>query len=686
MTEDELKKRLDYYLERDNPDYAVMITGKWGTGKTYFIKEYIKNTIERDAHNRFVYLSLYGAKDESDIEKRIWPQIIKLSIPDIKTKIREKKTILLCLSALLFCIVIAVIRDEGVYGFISLLLRIIGTATLITIGVWLYDIVKIYLLEKSMKEHTAIVFDDFERAKLPYDRLLAYLNRYVEHLHKHIIIVCNEYEVQKNKTTVLQEGNDNQNEQNQNEQNISSVKRKKTNEESLGSSYQKLKEKVIGESYPLEHDSEPIQRSLIEKENFPIIEHIIKQGKTFELYFFVFTKPDESVNYRVWIQCCHEFEYTFRNIPLQYFENRTIITMLLPCFFSLTYALRINDFGKERIFSKDRAKMLFCNNDNPNEFEWFLRLFLWKIDYKSILPNGIWDAIIEKKDFDKTEIIQHWDQILLKFYPLWLKVYNYLDQTDKEMDKTWKELKNAYMTRSVHNPAQIASIFFSVEDMITTHCIPSKKITHKIVLGLALRYIKSVKLEFEGDIRPNIDRILTVCETYGHHKAPSDDREIFRKEFTLVLQKYDFETTIPNRFEEFLRILNFEEDLFRLYWIGDGMRIKLLFERQSSKKLLDRLLDLSPKLLQERIDSIEDHLFNVFPRQESYLDFETSLSKDLSSLFVAIDNNTINLSRSVVYILHVLKDDIDKDIEKKRFLWSNNTNYIFPDQHKKQKQ
>ena len=42
MTEDELTKRLDYYFRRENPDYAIMITGKWGTGKTYFIKEYIK--------------------------------------------------------------------------------------------------------------------------------------------------------------------------------------------------------------------------------------------------------------------------------------------------------------------------------------------------------------------------------------------------------------------------------------------------------------------------------------------------------------------------------------------------------------------------------------------------------------------------------------------------------------------
>ena len=196
MNKDELTKRLDCYLERDNPDYAIMITGKWGTGKTFFIKDYIKNSEKRAIRNRFFYLSLYGTKDESDIEKKIWLQILKHFIPEIKNKIQEKINLLLCVSALLFCIIVAIIRDEGVYGFISLLLRIIGTATLITIGIWLYDIVKIYLLDKTMKKNTVIVFDDFERAKLPFDILLAYLNRYVEHLHKHIIIICNEEEVQ----------------------------------------------------------------------------------------------------------------------------------------------------------------------------------------------------------------------------------------------------------------------------------------------------------------------------------------------------------------------------------------------------------------------------------------------------------------------------------------------------------
>ena len=37
-----IEKYLDHYLEITTPDYAVMLKGEWGCGKTYFIKKYIE--------------------------------------------------------------------------------------------------------------------------------------------------------------------------------------------------------------------------------------------------------------------------------------------------------------------------------------------------------------------------------------------------------------------------------------------------------------------------------------------------------------------------------------------------------------------------------------------------------------------------------------------------------------------
>ena len=44
-----IKKYIEDYIGIDNPQYAVLLTGNWGCGKTYFIKELIKEWKELDS-------------------------------------------------------------------------------------------------------------------------------------------------------------------------------------------------------------------------------------------------------------------------------------------------------------------------------------------------------------------------------------------------------------------------------------------------------------------------------------------------------------------------------------------------------------------------------------------------------------------------------------------------------------
>lgn len=38
-----IEEFLDYYLNKElSPDYAVLITGCWGSGKTYFIRQFLE--------------------------------------------------------------------------------------------------------------------------------------------------------------------------------------------------------------------------------------------------------------------------------------------------------------------------------------------------------------------------------------------------------------------------------------------------------------------------------------------------------------------------------------------------------------------------------------------------------------------------------------------------------------------
>lgn len=65
---------LNAYLGMKEADFAVMITGPWGCGKTRFIDDYLKTGDEKD----YVYFSLNGISSVSDIDMKISGGIFRL--------------------------------------------------------------------------------------------------------------------------------------------------------------------------------------------------------------------------------------------------------------------------------------------------------------------------------------------------------------------------------------------------------------------------------------------------------------------------------------------------------------------------------------------------------------------------------------------------------------------------------
>ena len=56
-----IRSYLDKYINYENPQFAVMLTGKWGCGKTYFIKDWIRSVeLLKEKKYKPIYISLYG--------------------------------------------------------------------------------------------------------------------------------------------------------------------------------------------------------------------------------------------------------------------------------------------------------------------------------------------------------------------------------------------------------------------------------------------------------------------------------------------------------------------------------------------------------------------------------------------------------------------------------------------------
>ena len=79
--EDLVESILDY-VRADYTDYAIMINGEWGSGKTYFWNNKIRNKIDSLQLNgkqyTTIYMSLYGISNLEEISKKIFIETTQL--------------------------------------------------------------------------------------------------------------------------------------------------------------------------------------------------------------------------------------------------------------------------------------------------------------------------------------------------------------------------------------------------------------------------------------------------------------------------------------------------------------------------------------------------------------------------------------------------------------------------------
>ena len=73
---EELVECICDYVRRPYTDYAVMINGEWGSGKTYFWDNKLRSRLESITVNgkkyKTIYMSLYGINSLEEISKKIF--------------------------------------------------------------------------------------------------------------------------------------------------------------------------------------------------------------------------------------------------------------------------------------------------------------------------------------------------------------------------------------------------------------------------------------------------------------------------------------------------------------------------------------------------------------------------------------------------------------------------------------
>lgn len=147
----EVKKYLEYYIKLNSPPgYAIFINGPWGSGKTWFIKQFIQ---ENNPEN-FIHVSLYGVISAEGIEEQFFQQLHPfLSSKKVSFTIKGIKSAL------------------SKFG----------------ISADHFDI-KEFLSKTTEK---ILIFDDLERCKA-IPEALGFINRFIEHSGNKVIILGDE--------------------------------------------------------------------------------------------------------------------------------------------------------------------------------------------------------------------------------------------------------------------------------------------------------------------------------------------------------------------------------------------------------------------------------------------------------------------------------------------------------------
>ncbi len=234
--EDLVESILDY-VKSDYTDYAIMINGEWGSGKTYFWNHKIRNKIESLQLNgkRYttIYMSLYGISNLEDISKKIFIETTQLMDKNLKKFMNysEQKTIPEYAKTGLDMANFFGVTQNG-------------------------D--KVNYEEFFNTDDKILCFDDLERANVDVIDILGYINNFVEHDHIKTIIICNEKEL----ATKLKSSNlemktfiatyllDKQGDLNVNDKPmVEKIQEKIEYVFDKANDYERIKEKLIGETF-----------------------------------------------------------------------------------------------------------------------------------------------------------------------------------------------------------------------------------------------------------------------------------------------------------------------------------------------------------------------------------------------------------------------------------------------------
>lgn len=547
MNED-IIRFLNRYKDDTDPQYAVLLDGKWGCGKTFFIKSWL-DTFQTENEDELtpMYVSLFGVQTV----KQINDTINGLLFPFMNSKVYKiGKTFTKMVASAALRFNVDYDGDKTSDGTVDFKL----------------DPLMDLLNDKKeeLKGRRILIFDDLERANIGVKELYGYINRFVEHNRFKVIVVCNSTEI--------------------------------TDKEI----FNRFREKIIGRTFEIHSDIDAAINSFANEipTSYFVQQHISEVKEAFKLTGYS--------NLRVLRQCIRDFNQIFQGIHIDNgnpYQNKKLFHFLIR--FVVLYS-EMSTSDKDIIANWKQKYAQALASDRPEMLELKRRISAIQQKYQPLEIKYGMDIFRERNDITSIsgfclKGIDLVDYLNAKLVPTerdsWDSLYQYYEMNNEDFERQYAMTESAVLNgnfRNYQDYLKAISILIELSDL------GIKEMNSK-VFDMSKAYVEKWIADISSsdsfaDIKSNIINLLSCIN------QASDNNEL-RKKFNSGLNGI-FATKLTELEHHYTEILeNLSDD--NLLELVDSMD-KMLPDRSNSYQSYPIFKDANPEQVAKRILSLSN--------------------------------------------------------------------------------
>lgn len=567
MTYEELNKYMKNYVENDITGRAIMLTSAWGSGKSYYVKNILKKHLESDEGGKHdcVIVSLYGITNIADISKAIYV--------DLRTLIKESKSELA--------------TTAGVAAKIIGKTLLNGLTSIANVDIAKLsddDFQKVY--ESINLTGKLIVLEDIERTKIDLIELMGYVNNLCECDGVKILLVANEEE-------------------------LSTLDKSNETDNSIKSTYRKIKEKTVADTLQFSADYKQTINSIIDSFNNDDLKEIkdcvnVRRNGIFQT---------EINNYREFIVACQKACDIFNFIKKNNIESNTEFNKCVFVGVAFYLQKRLTDHNL-----KFEANSIFDVSLSGDDKYPLLRFCYDYINYQ----------VLDIDDIKKA--IKKYDRYLL-----------FVDQKEDDVDILVLIQYNLYNESEVKEA--INNIYSKLDDIKKISLNKYAKIVSYLIL---LKY--DIGLEID-----DYDKIINKIVQNIKKENPSN----------IKFFSYFLEFSNPNDKREFD---NIKEII--LNELKNNVKIEFSKDLEGYRKYIDKTLELGDDLRKTNVNYMIEQM-SLDDLKEYLQEFTPKDLDGIKHILWSLDFSLINekncnaIKEFQKHIQKIIKDNTDLDKIKK---------------------